>query len=271
MAAFSTSGSLPSSSESGAQTSPFLLIHRPARRMRRPRTNRQPPPSSFRSPRAPSLLLPRSYPAFPVPLPPPSFLPWICTWCRQILGLPTFPRPWLLQWRPAAMSARLDPRGLEVWMGKSGRLDAEEKVSYFFVVTRKTRLAPVGTRSSTPTDGSLQSRASGPSARILSYGDQRIPAPFLHVLGSTQHGPNSTEPSAASIFGASTPIFGATAPDATASLEGGGRLLRSRLPFWKHQILCSYNKKKSAYMRWKQIGRVCCLVCCRKLAWSSVL
>jgi len=132
-------------------------------------------------------------------------------------------------------------------MGKSGRLDAEEKVSYFFVVTRKTRLAPVGTRSSTPTDGSLQSRASGPSARILSYGDQRIPAPFLHVLGfsSTQHGPNSTEPSAASIFGASTPIFGATAPlsgasatapDATASLEGGGRLLRSRLPSWKHQV-----------------------------------
>jgi len=121
-----------------------------------------------------------------------------------------------------------------------------------------------------------------PVRPLASYGDQRIPAPFLHVLGfsSTQHGPNSTEPSAASIFGASTPIFGATAPlsgasatapDATASLEGGGRLLRSRLPFWKHQILCSYNKKKSAYMRWKQIGRVCCLVCCRKLAWSSVL
>ena len=54
-----------------------------------------------------------------------------------------------------------------------------------------------------------------------------------------------TEPSAASIFGASTPIFGATAPlsgasatapDATASLEGGSRLLRSRLPSWKHQV-----------------------------------
>jgi len=121
-----------------------------------------------------------------------------------------------------------------------------------------------------------------PVRPLASYGDQRIPAPFLHVLGfsSTQHGPNSTEPSAASIFGASTPIFGATAPlsgasatapDATASLEGGGRLLRSHLPSSKHQILCSYNKKKSAYMRWKQIERVCCLVCCRKLAWSSVL
>ena len=107
-------------------------MRRPARRMRRPRTSRQPPPSSFRSPRAPSLLLPRSYPAFPVPLPPPSFLPWICTWCRQIPGLPTFPRPWLLQRRPAAMSARLDPRGLEVWMGKSGRLDAKEKAFFFF-------------------------------------------------------------------------------------------------------------------------------------------
>lgn len=78
-----------------------------------------------------------------------------------------------------------------------------------------------------------------PVRPLVSYGDQRIPAPFLHVLGfsSTQHGPNSTEPSAASIFGASTPIFGATAPlsdasatapDATASLEGGGRLLRCR-------------------------------------------
>ena len=86
-----------------------------------------------------------------------------------------------------------------------------------------------------------------PVRPLASYGDQRIPAPFLHVLGfsSTQHGPNSTEPSAASIFGASTPIFGATAPlsgasatapDATASLEGGGRLLRSRLPSWKHQV-----------------------------------
>ena len=86
--------------------------------------------------------------------------------------------------------------------------------------------------------------STNPVRPLASYGDQRIPAPFLHVLGSTQHGPNSTEPSAASIFGANT-IFGATeplsgasatAPDATASLEGGGRLLRSRLPSWKHQV-----------------------------------
>jgi len=30
------------------------------------------------------------------------------------------------------MSARLDPRGLEVWMGKRGRLDAKEKAFFFF-------------------------------------------------------------------------------------------------------------------------------------------
>jgi len=128
-------------------------------------------------------------------------------------------------------------------MGKSGRLDAEEKV-FFFVVTWKTSLCWLAPPERDPLPSrplmALCSHAH-PVRPLASYGDQRIPAPFLHVLGfsSTQHGPNSTEPSAASIFGASTPIFGATAPlsgasatapDATASLEGGGRLLRSRLP-----------------------------------------
>jgi len=89
-----TSSMASSSSESGAKTSPWLLMWKPARPIRHPRTTIQPPSPSNRPP-CPSIW-PLCTASFLSPPRPSSLPPWMCWWNWRLPRPPATPPPEIL-------------------------------------------------------------------------------------------------------------------------------------------------------------------------------